>query len=38
MLECCRENAEGDVHVLRDGDAVVFARERNLAFARLLAL
>jgi hypothetical protein len=38
MLECCREEAEGDYHVLRDGDAVVFARERDLAFARYLAL
>ena len=38
MLECCREDAEGDYHVLRDGDAVVFARERDLAFARYLAL
>ena len=38
MLECCREDAEGDYHVLRDGDAVLFARERDLAFARFLAL
>ena len=38
MLECCREEAEGDYHVLRDGGAVVFARERDLAFARYLAL
>ena len=38
MLESCREEAEGDYHVLRDGDAVVFARERDLAFARYLAL
>ena len=38
ILECCREDAEGDWHVLRDGDAVVFARERDLAFARFLAL
>jgi hypothetical protein len=38
MLECCREEAEGDWHVLRDGGAVVFARERDLAFARFLAL
>jgi hypothetical protein len=38
MLECCREHAEGDWHVLRDGDGVVFARERDFAFARLLAL
>ena len=38
MLDSCREDAEGDYHVLRDGDAVVFARERDLAFARFLAL
>ena len=38
MLECCREEAEGDYHVLPDGGAVVFARERDLAFARFLAL
>ena len=38
MLECCREEAEGDWHVLPDGGAVVFARERDLAFARFLAL
>ena len=38
MLECCREEAEGDYHVLRDGGAVVFARERDLAFARYLTL
>jgi hypothetical protein len=38
MLECCREEAEGDWHVLRDGDAVLFARERDLNFARYLAL
>ena len=38
MLECCCEDAEGDYHVLRDGDAVVFARERDLAFARYLTL
>ena len=38
MLESCREDAEGDYHVLRDGDAVLFARERDLAFARFLAL
>ena len=37
-LECCREEAEGDYHVLPDGGAVVFARERDLAFARYLAL
>ena len=38
MLDTCREDAEGDYHVLRDGDAVLFARERDLAFARFLAL
>ena len=37
-LECCREEAEGDWHVLPDGGAVVFARERDLAFARYLTL
>ena len=38
VLECCREDAEGDYHVLRGGDAVVFARERDFAFARYLTL
>ena len=38
MLECCREETEGDYHVLGCGNAVVFARERDLAFARYLAL
>ncbi len=38
MLESCREDTEGDYHVLRGGDGVVFARERDLAFARFLAL
>ena len=37
-LECCREEAEGDWHVLPDGSAVVFAGERDLAFARYLTL
>jgi hypothetical protein len=37
-LECCREEAEGDWHVLPDGSVVVFARERDLAFARYLTL
>lgn len=36
-LECCREDTEGDWHVLR-GEAVVFARGRDHAFARFLAL
>ncbi len=38
VLESCGEDAEGDYHVLGDGDAVVFARERDLAFARFLTL
>ena len=38
VLECCREEAQGDWYVLPDGGAVVFARERDLAFARYLAL
>ncbi len=38
VLESCREDAEGDYHVLGGGDAVVFARERDLAFARFLTL
>ena len=38
MLECCREDAEGEYHVLHDGEAVLFARERDLAFARYLTL
>ena len=38
MLESCREEAEGDYCVRPDGAAVVFARERDLAFARFLAL
>ncbi len=38
VLESCREDAEGAYHVLGDGDAVVFARERDLAFARYLTL
>jgi hypothetical protein len=37
-LEFCREDAEGDWHLLRDGDAVLFAREPDLAFARYLTL
>ena len=36
-LESCREDAEGEYHVLADGGAVVFARERDFAFARYLA-
>ena len=38
MLESCREDTEGDHHVLRGGDAVLFARQRDLAFARFLTL
>ena len=38
VLECCREDAEGDYHELGHGEAVVFARERDLAFARYLTL
>ncbi len=38
VLESCREEAEGDWYVLPDGGAVVFARERDFAFARFLAL
>ena len=38
MLGSCREDTEGDYHVLRGGDAVLFARQRDLAFARFLTL
>ncbi len=38
MLECCRDDAEGDYHVLADGGAVVFARQRDRAFARFVTL
>jgi hypothetical protein len=38
MLERCREHAEDDWHLLRDGDAVLFARAHAIAFARFLAL
>jgi hypothetical protein len=38
MLASCREIAEGNYHMLRDGEAVLFARERDLAFARFLTL
>ena len=38
MLEFCGEDAEGDWHLLRDADAVLFAREPDLAFARYLTL
>jgi hypothetical protein len=37
-LESCREDAEGEWYVLPDGGAVVFARERDLAFAHYLTL
>ena len=35
-LESCRDDAEGEYYVLPDRGAVVFARERDLAFARYL--
>lgn len=38
MLECCCEDTEGNYHVLRDGDAVLFACKSDLAFARFLTL
>ncbi len=38
VLASCREDAEGDWHALPSGEAVVFARGRDLAFARFLAL
>ncbi len=38
MLGCCREDAEDEYHVFPDGEAVLFARERDLAFARYLTL
>ena len=38
VLESCREDAEGEYHVFPDGEAVLFARERDLAFARYLTL
>ncbi len=37
-LESCREDAEGEWYVPPDGGAVVFARERDLAFVRFLVL
>ncbi len=37
-LESCREETEGEYYVLPDGGAEVFARERDLAFARYLTL
>ena len=38
VLESCREETEGEWYVLPDGGAVVFARERDLAFAHYLTL
>ena len=38
VLASCREDAEGDWHALGGGEAVAFARERDYAFARFLAL
>ncbi len=37
VVECCGDTAEGEHHVL-GREAVVFARERDLLFARYLAL
>ena len=38
VLESCREEAEGEYHVFHDGEAVLFARERDLVFAGYLTL
>ena len=38
IAECCREDIEGDYHVLGNGEAVLFQRERDFAFARVLTL
>ena len=38
VLESCREDAEGDWLPLGGGEAVVFAHERDYAFARYLTL
>jgi len=38
VMESCREDAEGDYHLLGSGEAVLFARERDLNFARYLTL
>ena len=38
VLAFCREDAEGDSHLLGGAEAVLFARERDRAFATYLAL
>jgi hypothetical protein len=38
VMASCREDAEGDYHLLGSGEAVLFARERDLNFARYLSL
>ena len=38
VLESCREDAEGDYHVLGGSEAVLFACERDLNFLRVLTL
>jgi hypothetical protein len=38
MLECCREHSEGDYYVYRDGEAVLFERDHDFAFAHFLIL
>lgn len=38
VLECCREHVEGAYYVLGDGSAVLFEREHDLAFIRLVCL
>jgi len=38
VMESCREDAEGDHHLLGSGEAMLFARERDLNFARYLTL
>ena len=38
VLDFCRNDAEGDWRVVRQGDAVLFARETDFAFASYFAL
>jgi hypothetical protein len=38
MLDCCQDTAEGEWHLLPDGNTVLFARAPDLAFARYLTL
>jgi hypothetical protein len=38
MLECCGEHSEGDYYVLGGGEAVLFEREHDFAFAHFLIL